>query len=68
MTQTTLGEGSASTSASSESTSPDLGIQVVADDRVAGAAQPLAHVAAHLAESDEPDLHASCLSSVVLPV
>ena len=32
-------------------------VAVVPDDRVTGAAQPLGHVAAHLAEPDETDLH-----------
>ena len=32
-------------------------VAVEADDRVAAAAQPLGHVAAHLAEPDETDLH-----------
>ena len=35
----------------------DLGVAVEADDLVTGAAQPLAHVAAHLAETDETELH-----------
>ncbi|GAA3126252.1 hypothetical protein GCM10017687_45980 [Streptomyces echinatus] len=35
----------------------DLRVAVVADDGVAGAADPLAHVAAHLAETDETELH-----------
>ena len=35
----------------------DLGVAVVADDLVAGAAQALAHVAAHLPETDETELH-----------
>ena len=33
----------------------DLGVAVVADDGVPGAADPLAHVAAHLAEADESE-------------
>jgi hypothetical protein len=32
-------------------------VAVVADHRVAAAAQPLGHVATHLAESDQTDLH-----------
>ncbi len=34
-----------------------LGVEVEPDDVVAGAAQPLAHVATHLAEADESELH-----------
>jgi hypothetical protein len=39
----------------------ELGIAVVADDGVAGAADPLAHVPAHLAEADESQLHVNSL-------
>ena len=35
----------------------DVGVAVVADHGVAGVAQPGAHVAAHLAEADESDVH-----------
>jgi hypothetical protein len=35
----------------------DVLVGVIADDGVTGAAQPLAHVATHPAESDEPELH-----------
>jgi hypothetical protein len=38
----------------------DLLVGVVTDDGVAGAAQPLAHVATHPAESDEAELHQRC--------
>ena len=34
-----------------------VGVAVEADDRVTAAAQPLAHVAAHLAQADESDVH-----------
>jgi hypothetical protein len=34
-----------------------LGVTVVPDDLVTGAAQALPHVAAHLAETDETELH-----------
>ena len=46
------------TISSSDATSDDVGVAVVADDRVPGVAEPGAHVAAHLPESDESDLHA----------
>ena len=46
------GAGSASTSASRRVDVGDVGVAVVADDRVPGVAQPVAHVAAHLAEPD----------------
>ena len=44
----------------------DLGIEVVARDLDAGFAQPLAHVAAHLAEPHESDVHGD-LPCLVLP-
>ena len=37
----------------------DVRVAVVSDDGVAGAADALAHVAAHLAETDETELHQS---------
>ena len=41
----------------------DVGVAVEADHLVARAAQPLAHVAAHLAETDETELHVASLSA-----
>ncbi|GHD38874.1 hypothetical protein GCM10010335_38240 [Streptomyces galbus] len=38
----------------------DVRVAVVPDDGVARAAYPLAHVAAHLAEADETELHQLC--------
>ena len=59
ITQTTWATGSCSTSASRLSTSLSVRVAVVADDGVPGAADPLAHVAAHLAEADQTELHAA---------
>ena len=58
ITQTTLGAGSCSTMLLEAVDVADVRVAVVADDGVPGAAQPLAHVAAHLAEPDESELHA----------
>ena len=58
ITQTTLGEGSASTSSARLVDVGDVGVVVVADDGVAGVAETGPHVAAHLAEADESDFHA----------
>ena len=41
----------------------DLGVAVEADDLVTGAAQTLAHVAAHLAQADQSELHRRVPSS-----
>ena len=57
ITQTTRGASSALTIAAMRAHVGDLGVAVEADDLVAGAAQALAHVAAHLPETDETKLH-----------
>ena len=49
ITQTVRGASSALTSVGQRRDVGDVGVAVEADDLVAGAAQPLAHVAAHLA-------------------
>ena len=51
------GRRSASTRASRLSTSRLPGLWSKPDDLVAGAAEPLGHVAAHLAQPDQPHLH-----------
>ena len=62
ITQTTFGaRAAASTSVGEAADVGDVGVAVVADDRVPGVAQPVAHVAAHLAETDETDVHAQSL-------
>jgi hypothetical protein len=38
----------------------EVRVAVVSEDGVARAADPLAHVAAHLAEADETELHQLC--------
>ncbi|GAB7103004.1 hypothetical protein JCM4814A_13180 [Streptomyces phaeofaciens JCM 4814] len=42
----------------------EVRVAVESDDGVAGAADPLAHVAAHLAEADETELHQLFLRSL----
>ena len=37
-----------------------VGVEVEADDLVAGEAETLRHVAAHLAEADDSEFHVSC--------
>ena len=57
ITQTTRGASRASTRASQAVDVPRARRAVVADHLVTGAAHPLGHVAAHLAQPDQPQLH-----------
>ena len=52
-----MGDGSALDHLGEAADVGDVGVAVVADDGVAGVAQAGAHVAAHLAEADQSELH-----------
>ena len=57
MTHTTRGAGQRADQALEAVDVADVGVAVVPDDLVTGAAQTLAHVAAHLAQADQSELH-----------
>ena len=57
MVQTTRGAASFSTSSARLSDVGDVRVVVETDDLVPGGADPLAHVAAHPAETDKAELH-----------
>ena len=57
ITQTTFGDGQLLDHRGEAVGVGQVGVAVVADDGVAGVAQTGAHVAAHLAEPDESDVH-----------